>query len=202
MDKEMDEEINYRILREIQQSEKKSPKLSNIKPGFYKYLSEYIQKMEKRLEKEDSTQKKKLLEDEIENTRKIAENIYEQREKKILLAAISKARGGHPNLENLVEAEKNLFDSILEKMKKTREDVFKIEEEKEEKEDKKSENSKKEDKKKLEHEKPVILIKKDIPEFIGTDKKKYNLKQNDIVSLSKDMCEMLSKRDVANQLKI
>jgi hypothetical protein len=44
------------------------------------------------------------------------------------------------------------------------------------------------------------MITKNIPEFIGTDEKKYNLRKNDIISLPEDMSEMLSKRGVADKI--
>ena len=52
-------------------------------------------------------------EEEIQTIKRIIDNIYEQREKKIMKAALSKARGGKPDLKNLLNAEKNLFDSTL-----------------------------------------------------------------------------------------
>ena len=110
----MDEdEISYKNLRKIQQMEKNSPVLIELKADFYNELLEYLKKLDKRLEKESSSQKQILIRDEIQNTKKIATNVYEQREKKILLAAVSKARGGNPDLKNMLDTEKNLFDSVL-----------------------------------------------------------------------------------------
>ena len=45
-----------------------------------------------------------------------------------------------------------------------------------------------------------MRINQDIPEFIGTDGKKYNLKKNDIISLQYNMCNMLIKRGVAEKV--
>ena len=77
----MDEdEINYRTLRKIQQMEKNSPVLTELKPDFYNALSEYLENLNNSLERETSSQKQILLKDEIQNTKKIATNIYEQRD--------------------------------------------------------------------------------------------------------------------------
>lgn len=200
----MDEdEISYKNLRKIQQMEKNSPVLTGLKSGFYNELFEYLEKLDKRLEKESSSQKQMLLKDEIQNTRKIVTNIYEQREKKILLAAISKARGGNPDLKNLVDVEKSLFDSILklmiqsrkqslgEKSKGNKEDKIKnVEPGGEDEENGKQENSN-----------PIVRVTQDIPEFIGTDTKKYTLRRGDVVSLPEDMGDTLSKRGVAKKIK-
>jgi DNA replication initiation complex subunit (GINS family) len=124
-----DEEMTYRTLRKIQQMETNSPTLSKIKPDFYKSLSEYLQELSQRYEKESSSQKKTLLKEEIENIKKISLSIYELREKKILLAAISKARGGNPVTNNLIDFENTLYKSVLKAMDNSRNTVFKKESE-------------------------------------------------------------------------
>jgi len=201
----MDEdEISYKSLRKIQQMEKNSPVLIDLKAGFYNELLEYMRKLDKRLEKESSSQKQVLLRDEIQNTKKIATNVYEQREKKILLAAVSKARGGNPDLKNMLNTEKNLFDKVLGFLLESRERFL-------EQKTKKNENvtnsgkteSKKEKivEKKRENSNPVLLITQDIPEFIGTDTKRYTLRKNDVLSMPENMSEMLLKRKVAEKIK-
>ena len=66
-----EEEINYRVLRKIQQTEKASPAISNIHSDFYGDLQNYISSIKERLSNEDSENKQKLLIDEIKNTKKI-----------------------------------------------------------------------------------------------------------------------------------
>lgn len=202
-EKEMnDDEINYKTLRKIQQIEKDSPTLTKIESDFYSSLSNYLKYLDSRLEKESSPQKQMLLTEEVQNTRKIATNIYEQREKKILLAAISKARRGEPDLKNLVDVERNLFDSILQLMVQTREELLnKKTREKEEKKTIESNAEPKHENKKQENTNPVVMVTKDIPEFVGTDAKKYNLRKGDVVSLPQDMSNTLSKRDAVKEIK-
>lgn len=208
-EKEMNEnEINYKNLRKIQQIEKESPTLTKIESSFYTALSDYLKYLDSRLEKESSTQKQMLLKEEVQNTRKIATNIYEQREKKIILAAISKTRGGEPDLKNLVGVERNLFDSILQMMVQTREELLNKEtrEKEEEKTVESSAEPKAENKKqelitpKQQNINPIVMVAKDIPEFIGTDAKKYNLRKGDVLSLPKDMSDTLSKRDAVKEI--
>ena len=117
-------EINYKTLRRIQEMEKKSPSLTKIEPNFYNDLSKYSENLNDRLGKESLPQKQMLLKVEIRDTNKIVTSIYEMREKKILLATISKARGGDPNLKNLVDVEKDLFESTLELMTQMRKQVL------------------------------------------------------------------------------
>ena len=201
----MDEEINYRTLRKIQEIEKNSPILSKIKSDFYQAYMQYLKNLNKRLDLEKTSQKQKLISDEIENIKKIGINIYEQREKKILLASISKARGGNPDLKNIIDEEKILFNSVYELLLKSRNcalEIKKLNEEIETKATEKTEksNSKNEIKEKKENPNPIIKINQDIPEFIGTDGKKYNLRKNDIISLQDNMSDMLIKRKAAQKL--
>lgn len=197
-----DDEINYRTLRKIQQIEKNSPILTELKSNFYNDLIDYLEKLDTRIEKETSTQKQLLLKDEIENTKKIATNIYEQREKKILLAAISRARGGNPDLKNMVDIEKNLYEPVLNLMLKSRKKF--LETKNGEKESNDIEISETKDKviteEKNDKSNPIVRVTKDIPEFIGTDEKKYYLRINDVVSLPEDMSDMLSKRGVIEKV--
>jgi len=197
-----EDEINYRTLREIQQMEKNSPILTELKPDFYLNLSKYIDQLTDRLKNESSSQKQLLLKEEIKNTQKISINIYEQREKKILLAAISKARGGNPDIKNMAYIEKKLFDSILNVLKTTRENFL----EKESFEKKNNSETKKEPNK---PEKPevtnknknlIVIVTENIPEFIGTNEKRYNLRKNDMISLPEDMYKMLSRRGVVKKV--
>jgi DNA replication initiation complex subunit (GINS family) len=199
-----EEGINYRSLRKIQQTEKSSVTLTSLKTSYYDELRKYFDEMENLLINEASSQKKRILEEEIENTRKIAHNIYEQREKKILLASISKIRGGNPDLTNMIEPERDLFDSISDLLRKTRENILKNQNENNynpiEREADKTGKQIKNDAGQASNTNPIVLISEDIPQFLGTDEKKYFLRKNDVLSLPDDMCEMLLKRGVAKKI--
>jgi len=197
------DEINYKTLRRIQHTERNTPVLAKIDDNFYRALSQYVTELEDRLEKEPSSQKQMLLKDEIQNTKKIATNIYEQREKKILLAAISKARGGNPDLKHLIDKERHLFDSMLELMTQSRKQLLNKESEHSKKEEIKPVEPENEEKENETQEKinPVVQITQDIPEFVGTDTKHYHLKKNDIISLPEDMSDTLAERGVARKIK-
>ncbi|MDH7516996.1 MAG: hypothetical protein QHH19_01430 [Candidatus Thermoplasmatota archaeon] len=197
----MEEEgISYKSLRKIQQAEKNSPTLTSINPGFYSDLSEYLKKLDERFEKESNPQKQMLLRDEIQNTKKIAISIYERREKKILLAAISKARGGNPDMKNLVDDEKKLFELTLKTMNETREKLLN---KKTGNKEKPAEEIPKADEEKEEetNTNPIVMVTNDIPEFIGTDANKYVLKKGDVLSLPGDMSSTLCRRGVAKEVK-
>lgn len=197
-----EDEINYKTLRKIQQMEKNSPILTQLTPNFYYDLSKYLDNLKKRLENETLVQKQTLLKDEIKNITGISTNIYEQREKKILLAAISKARGGNPDINNMADIERNLFENILEYMYDLRKKILNVKDNKNHTTETEVENKEEEkiDEQKKESKNPILRLTRDIPEFIGTDEKKYNLRNNDIISLPEDMGEMLTKKGVAEKI--
>ena len=196
----MEEEINYGNIRKLQLLEKNSPVLTDLPLGFYKELSEYLDVLNKRLENEQSLQKQTLLKDEISNTERIAINIYEQRERKILLAAISKVRGGNPDLKNMLDVEENLYNSILNVMMKSRNNFLKNK--KTEKKESKNEGKKQEEMLSQEETNQIVRVTQTLPEFIGTNTKKYNLREGDILSLPEDMCLMLSKKGAVKKLEV
>jgi DNA replication initiation complex subunit (GINS family) len=182
------EEISYRVIRNVQETEKKSPSLTSIHEKFYQSLSKYVDTLKNRLKGESSEQKKILLRDEIDNAEKIAHSIYEVREKKILLAAISKIRGGSPNIKNLIVSERDLFENVIDLLKNTRKKIL-------EKDTNKNQEVNLSNEKTLEktegNRNPIVQVTHDIPEFIGTNMKKYNLKKDDILSIPSNMKTML-----------
>jgi len=196
-----EDEINYRTLREIQQKEKNSPVLTEIKSTLYSEISKYIEDLKNRLKNESSSQKQTLLNEESQNIQKIAINIYELREKKILFAAITKGRGGSPEIKNMIDIEKNLFDSIIDILKTTR-NIFLKKDSTEKKQIEPEEEPVKPKKleEKLSNSNPIVRVIEDIPEFIGTNEKRYNLRKNDILSVPEDMYEMLSRRGIVKKI--
>lgn len=195
------EEINYKTLRKIQQIEESNSLLSKIDENLYLNFSNYIKNLNLRLKKENNQQRKIILKNEIINTKKIVKDIYDQREKKILFAIMTKVRGGEPNLKHLIKSEKKLFESILEIVSSMRQEI--IEQKKKSNINKISDNTNNINNKKIKYSKnKIFLIKDNIPEFIGTDSKKYKLKKNDIISLPRKTSELLSKRDIAVEIQL
>jgi DNA replication factor GINS len=203
----INEEISYRFLRKIQQIEKNTPVLTDLDNDFYDNIEKYFLNLNTHKNSESGEHKKKLLDEEIVNTKKIIINIYEQREKKILLTAISKARGGNPDLKSMIDVERDFFDSILNLIKKFRRIILENKKTNDEKKDQKIEKITVEDKKEINISKnidknSITRVIKDMPNFIGTDTKNYNLKKNDIVSIPEDMVEMLLKRKAVEKLDL
>ena len=194
----MDEEdINYKVLRKIQQQEKNLPLLTKIDRNFYTKFSEYLTNLQIIAEKEEDSQKIKLFNDEIQNTKKISINIYELREKKIVQAALSKVRGGKPDLKNLLDIEKKLFESLVDQITISRRDIL---EQKVEKTETKS-SPEPVEKEKKPNVNTIVRVTQNTPEFVGTNMKTYSLRKDDVLTLPNEMSGLLLKRGVVKQIK-
>jgi DNA replication initiation complex subunit (GINS family) len=210
-----EEEISYKTLRKIQQAEKNSPQITQIKKGFYDEVTSFLHELEKRLEQEKKPQKQMLLAEECQNIEKIIRNIYEQREKKIMLAAIAKARGGNPSVKTLLSEEKTFFDELYQDIVLFRKKIFRSTDEQNEQEiqptetstpattmeKKKETNAKQESNEQHPNTHPVLRIVEEIGSFVGTDNITYTLHKGDIVSLPDDMASMLLNKKAAIQVQ-
>ncbi|OYT29535.1 hypothetical protein B6U98_02055 [Thermoplasmatales archaeon ex4572_165] len=192
------------VLRKIQQGEKSSPLLSKIDDHFFEDASSYCSLLRKRLNTEKKPSRNLILSEQTQNVEKIIRNIYELREKKIMLAAMSKARGGSPPEKQFLPGEKQLFNSIYSLLIDTRNTLFDYNETKNPTSEKvplknqnNSEITNKVEPQINKDNHTVIRILENIPTFIGTDTKQYDLKKNDIVSIPDTLASMLIKKHVA-----
>jgi len=194
------EEINYKTLRRIQQAEQTAPGLTKIDTNFYRDVAAYVKNLEQSIENEKNPQKLKLFSDEISNTKKIISSIYELREKKIVHTALSTVRSGTPDLKNLLEVEKKLFDALVTQITCSRQEMFEghvssspqipMPSQPIEPTQVREPNTN-----------PIVRVVEDTPEFVGTDEKTYSLRKEDVLSLPKEMSEPLAKKGVVKQVK-
>ena len=194
------EEINYKTLRRIQQAEQTASGLTKIDTSFYRDVAAFVKNLEQSIENEKNPQKLKLFSDEISNTKKIINSIYELREKKIVHTALSTVRSGTPDLKNLLEVEKRLFDSLVEQIRSSRQEVFEggrpsppmnpIPPKRVESSPAREPNTN-----------PIVRVVEDTPEFVGTDEKTYALRKEDVLSLPSETAGPLLKKGVVKQVK-
>jgi len=194
------EEISYKTLRRLQQGEQTSSVLTKINVNFYQDLSSYIKTIERSVENEKNPLKLKLFTDEVQNTKKIANSIYELREKKIVQAALATARGAAPDLKNLLDIEKKLYSALVEQIAVSRKEIF---EEPTDRHLKKQPASPPvvDQPKRDPNTNPIVRVLEDTPEFIGTDEKTYSLRKEDVLSLPREMTEPLLKKGIVKQVK-
>jgi len=200
------ESVDYKLLREIQQEEKSSPLLTKINDHLFEDASSYHALLLDRLKKEEKSSRQLIISEKIQNVEKIIRNIYEIREKKIILAAIAKARGASPNEKHFLPIEKNMFSIVYSLLLKNRDLLFNQKQiqnnnEQENKVKDKQDNEKKplqKDKQNdIKEEIRVVRILETIPTFVGTNAKEYHLQKHDIVSLPQTLASMLISKNVA-----
>jgi DNA replication initiation complex subunit (GINS family) len=197
----MDEhnDINYKTLRRIQQDEQSSASLTKIPTNFYKELVSYLKTLDHSIEQEKNPLKLKLFSDEVQNTKKIANSIYELREKKIVQAALATARGATPDLGNMLEIEKNLYRSLVEQITNSRKEIF----ENPTGQRKTSPPATPEPAPVIDQSNthPIVRVLEDTPEFIGTNGQPYLLRKEDVISIPQEMMDPLLKKKVVTHVK-
>jgi len=201
----MDEEdLNYKLLRQIQQTEQTTPTLSRVDLLFYSKLSEYLRRLDSLSVTEHDPQKHKLIQDETQNIKKIALGIYEHREKKIVHAALSASRGGKPDLKNLLDSEKILYENLLDVITQTRNTIFikpMVQPPQKTKQNTPLPQPVEHHQKPEQNQTPIVSVTTDIPEFVGTDLRTYQLHKDDVLTLPQEMAVPLQKRDVIKRIK-
>ncbi len=182
--------LTYEELRKIEQLERNTPDLVKLDSDFYRELRGHIESLEEKLHLEEKTnigsRKSMLLSNEIKNTKRLTQGIYERREKKIVQGALAAARGGTPHLKNLIQLEKNFYEKLLGTLQEGRRIIT------EEKHQKKSER--------MTNPSVMIRVLQDIPQFVGHNMKKYSLKEEDVVTLPPDIAKILIERGVAEKI--
>ena len=193
------EEISYKTLRRLQQAEQASSILTKINVNFYQDLSLYMKTLERSIENEKNPLKLKLFSDEIQNTKKIANSIYELREKKIVQAALATVRTATTDLKYFLDIEKKLYTALVEQILVSRKEIF---EEPADRHVKKQPAPPKVDQPKRDpNTNPIVRALEDTPEFIGTDGNTYSLRKEDVLSMPSAMTEPLLKKKVIMQVK-
>jgi len=203
--------ITYETIRSAQRAEREEV-LQKLPDNFFESVKEWFVRKEKL---KDITS---LL--EAENANKLMEDLINRRQKKIVLAALRTVRGHLPP-QNLTDEERKIFDEILKSLKAFKNNMNekfkgygKIAEEKIQDAKKTIEEMKPpepvtppvvEETIEMKPIKPngkhMVKILKDLPRFVGPNLKSYGpLKVGDIITLSKEMSELLINRKVAENI--
>lgn len=127
----MTEIITYEALFELLQKEKTRKELQKLDKDFYqkflKYLEEKTLILSSQKSKDSifSTETKKT-EKQVENIKKIVEDIYERRERKIIEAALFSARNSKEGqiTSPMLQEEISLFKHLTKSLKDSRENIL------------------------------------------------------------------------------
>ncbi len=178
---------------------------------FYRKVAEQISKLQRIIEKvkDIDTEELKKLRIELENLRMLIKDIYDMREKKIVELALISSRLGTESeeIEKLSIEEKILYRIIHNTLLSFRKYILEkvLQGEKPDLENLGKELNKMIKTVGLPKERNVkaVRIVKEISEFVGTDLETYGpYKPEEIVTLPKDVAEMLINSGFAEEIRI
>ncbi|MFH1224544.1 MAG: hypothetical protein V1676_01945 [Candidatus Diapherotrites archaeon] len=185
-------ELNYDEIRRIHRLEKSSSRLVELEAEFYTELNAFLQKEKKEyLESLKSFSVSKAR--NFTNLRKMVEEIFLMREKKIVAKALAASRSGEAQQEGMPLPEQKLFagiSSVLAKHGTLLEGAF-------------SEHASKGAKGAAKGQETVKMkISDDIPAFVGTDMNEYGpYAAKQTVELPQNIASLLSARNLGVILK-
>jgi len=195
--------ITYETIRNAHRAEK-DEELQKLPEGFFESVRNWFKHKEKM---KDTTS---LL--ELENAKKLLEDVINRRQKKIVLAALSTVRGQLPP-SNLTDEERKFFDDVVNSLKSFKNDMNEkfrdYEDIVEEKvnEAKKSIEELKPKEEKIEklvvkpNGKLLVKILTDLPRFVASDMRAYGpLKIGDVITLPEEIGKLLIARKVAENI--
>lgn len=121
------EEMSVTRISQIQQAERREPQLTKIEPDFYEQAEKYIRNLQRDYEKEylaDSTSPKTVLRAaDLQRAKQAVKRIYEARERKIALLALSASTGavGDKDTSAMTNGERAIYDDLAGILKVGRE---------------------------------------------------------------------------------
>lgn len=112
------EPLNYVAIQDRLKRENRMASLQTLEPGFFQELERYERGLqEDHLREQDrapGSPKATMLHDELQNTRLLAEALYEARERKIVQRALTAARGGSLETANMTKGEAELAQRLVD----------------------------------------------------------------------------------------
>ncbi|MFQ5887554.1 MAG: hypothetical protein ACE5HY_02525 [Candidatus Hydrothermarchaeales archaeon] len=110
--------MDINVLTELLRKEKRSPYLQEVGEDFYPELETYVKEFYKKYSEHSK---------ERRNLEKMVGDIYNARERKVVLSALSFAKfGKEPDMDNLVPEEEKTLVDILEILRTQRDKLLKF----------------------------------------------------------------------------
>lgn len=178
-----EEAITFEYIRKVQREEQYDAKLSKIPDDFYEKCREYLEQKKKLTKKKED----RMSEMELINIQRILEDVYNRRETKILDKAVLALRTGIP-VQNLTKPEEKFFKQLVELLKFNREKTLNI----------LTKKTKEKEEPKLEK----LKFTQDIPEFVGSDLKRYGpFKTGEEGEIPLENAELMIKTENAKKVE-
>jgi DNA replication initiation complex subunit (GINS family) len=199
--------MDLKALMDIYRKEKMSPYLQDLGEDFYERVRGVMRELESKYdESRGKTKKQGMLLKELDNVGSIIKDLYEIRERKVVLSALNLVRREDEEIEfeNFTEEEQMMLEDMARILKKNRKAVLeggggnKVKNSPVKKPVKKKE-TRAEDKTSL----VTVRISKDLPAIVGADGKVYGeFREEDVVSLPDANAKALIKQGAAEEIKL
>lgn len=224
-----EEELDYETISQLFQKERKVSRLTEITPDFYEAVSKYLTKLEQEYSKESNKNPTSpttlLLREEHLKITKLLKQIYEIRERKVVLSALNQVKGVSHEISNITRQEQELLDNIVNVLERTRAPILQLSQPSQgalesndappiqpSKTSAPSAPAEEQEVSMIEDHEPepeevqenssspdrdfiVALVLEDLSSFVGTDLKTYNLKKEEVVCLPKNVATVLLKTE-------
>lgn len=199
--------MDTKALLDIYRKEKMSPYLQELEEDFYEGIRGVIRELEAQYDESrgDTKRESKLLR-ELENVKSVILELYEIRERKVVLGALNYVRRGGEEIEfeNFTGEEEKMLEDVASLLKENRKSVLEGGSGNKVKRTPRKKNS---EKKETEPENKIPLItvriSKDLPSIVGADGKVYGeFKEEDVVSLPDANAKALIEQGAAEEIKL
>ena len=188
--------MDTKALLDIYRKEKMSPYLQDLGDDFYSEVKGVIRELESAYDASKGQTKRGSQElRELENVKSVVLDLYEIRERKVVLGALNYVRreGEEIEMENLTTKEEKMLGDVVDMLKNNRKVVL---EGGGRKSTKKAPTKKKEAKALI-----TVRITKDLPSIVGADGKIYGeFKEEDVVSLPDANAKALIEQGAAEEI--
>lgn len=164
--------LTFEKIRELERVERQNKRLQKLPEDIIDQFRDYISRKE-RISSADIM--------EFENAKNTIRRFFEAREQKILSAVLDTVRTGLPP-ENMTNDEENVFYDLVNNVKGLRERFF-------------------QDLAAPKEKQTLYKVRKTLPDFVGPDMKIYQLKENELITLPKELEEFLLKEGVVEKIE-
>ncbi|MFQ5838592.1 MAG: hypothetical protein ACE5HJ_07395 [Thermoplasmata archaeon] len=200
------EEVTLERILQVYREESQKKALTPLERDFWERVQKYVASLEDDLSKESShdpnSAKAALLRDELRKVLKRRDQIYQYRERKMLLLASSAASGASVDTTPLTPEEEESFEAMLEVLERGRLRALAMEVEESRKGQGEAEEveEKEEAPKEAAPDQVLVRVLEDIPPFLGLDVT-YRLKKEDVVTLPEEVAQVLISKGKAERIR-
>jgi len=199
--------MDMEALMDIYRKERMSPYLQDVGEDFYSEMDSALKELHSQYEeclRKGETSRQSIVLKELENVKSVIKDLYEIRERKVVLSALNYVRreGEEIAVENLTEEEGKMLEDVIDILKMNRKAILEKAKTVPNSSDKKP-SKKKAGQAGIKSSLVTVRITKDLPSIVGADGKTYGaFEEEDVVSLPDANAKALIEQGVAEEIRL